>query len=957
MLVAQSRHSMPAPQSAESGAPFFAAQTGRRASRRHGAAQAGADDTITTNRVLKRLLNKGPLMKPTITNSLESELAALAFHAAAPAGKIGTALTKPLATLADLALAYSPGVAAPVKAIAADETKAFDYTAKGNLVAVISNGTAILGLGNLGPAAAKPVLEGKAALFKRFAAIDAVDLEIQASTPDEFVAVVKALAPTFGAINLEDIAAPSCFEIEERLQAALEIPVLHDDQHGTAVAVAAALLNACAQSGRSLATARIVVNGAGAAGIGCANLLVALGTPLENLILCDIEGVLHIDRKAGVHRWITPFLRDTPMRVLAEAVRDADILVGLSVAGAFSPDHITTMNDRPIVFALANPEPEIFPGDVLAVRPDAIVATGRSDLPNQVNNLLAFPYLFRGALDVRATQITSGMKIAAARALAELAALAAPGEQRLLPCAFDPRLRSYVATAVSNAALRDGVARLSAPRAHRPAASSQVAPAALIASPSPASDRSVRIERDPLGDVVVPHNRYYGPQTARAVDNFNISGRSIGQIPELVAALAWVKKAAALTNRTCGHLPADLAHAICQACDDVFEGRLNSEFVVDVLQGGAGTSTNMNANEVIANRALELLGHARGRYDIVHPNDHVNRNQSTNDAYASAVRLAMHQVCTKLESAIATLVEAFHEKADLYRDVPKLGRTQLQDAVPMSAGDELRAFANTLAEDIERIRELKRLFLEVNLGGTAIGTGAGADADYQHQIVAALAQVSGLPVTSAIDRIEATWDMGAFLLFSGMLKRLAVKLSKICNDLRLLSSGPVGGLGELRLPAQQPGSSLMPGKVNPVIPEAVNQVCFRVIGGDTAVTFAAEAGQLQLNAMEPLIVATLHESCSLLIAAMDTLTVNCIKGLKVETERCQQTLEASTALAVEMVAITGYEKAAKIAEAALQQGIPFTEYVKRHHEDLFAALHAKFEFAALRNSAEKLVGG
>jgi aspartate ammonia-lyase len=873
-------------------------------------------------------------MKPPIPTVSASELEALAFHAAAPAGKIGAALTKPMESAGDLALAYSPGVAAPVKAIAADVARAYDYTAKGNQVAVISNGTAVLGLGNLGAAAVKPVLEGKAALFKRLAGIDAVDLEIDASAPDEFVAIVKALAPTYGAINLEDIAAPSCFEIEERLQAALDIPVLHDDQHGTAVAVAAALLNACAQSGRSLHAARIVVNGAGAAGLGCANLLLALGAPLENLILCDIEGVLHVGRQRGIHRWSAPFLRDTPMRTLLHAANGADVLIGLSVGGAFSQAHIAAMNVRPIVFALSNPEPEIYPQDVFAIRPDAIVATGRSDLPNQVNNLLAFPYLFRGALDVRATRITPAMKVAAARALAELSTNEGASGQSLLPSPFDPRL-ARVATAVAKAALREGVATLGQTRS--PSVLKGRAHARTNSSGA-GGVQTVRIEHDPLGEVAVPNDRYFGPQTARAVSNFNISGRIIGQMPELIVALAWVKKAAARTNQTCGLLSADLALAICHACDELLDGRLHDEFVVDILQGGAGTSTNMNANEVIANRALEFMGHKRGRYDIIHPNDHVNRNQSTNDAYATAVRLTVHQLCGQLETAIAQLAGAFGERADLYRDAPKLGRTQLQDAVPMSAGEELQAFANTLAEDIDRIRELKRLFLEINLGGTAIGTGAGADSTYQQAIVAALADVSGLPVTSAFDRIEATWDMGAFLLFSGMLKRLAVKLSKICNDLRLLSSGPVGGLGELRLPAQQPGSSLMPGKVNPVIPEAVNQVCFRVIGGDTAITFAAEAGQLQLNAMEPLILATLHESCSLLVAAMDTLTANCVQGLSVEVDRCRQTLDASTALAVQLVATTGYERAAEIAKAAVRAGVPFSRYVEQHHPELGAAL-------------------
>ncbi len=448
----------------------------------------------------------------------------------------------------------------------------------------------------------------------------------------------------------------------------------------------------------------------------------------------------------------------------------------------------------------------------------------------------------------------------------------------------------------------------------------------------------MRIERDSMGEAAVPANRYFGPQTARAITNFAISGRKIAEMPELVRALAWVKKAAAITNRDCGLLPDDIAAAICSACDEIIGGRLHSEFCVDVLQGGAGTSTNMNANEVIANRALELLGLRRGDYHRVHPNDHVNRSQSTNDAYATAARLSVYQLCEELEAAVNAVASAFREKAGEFARVRKLGRTQLQDAVPMSAGEEMEAFAETLLEDIARMVELKSLLLEVNLGGTAIGTGAGSHADYRERIVVQLAAVSGLPVVSARNRIEATWDMGAFALFSGLLKRLAIKLSKICNDLRLLSSGPVGGLGEIILPDRQPGSSLMPGKVNPVIPEVVNQVCYKVMGADTTVTFAAEAGQLQLNAMEPLILHAIHESCMLLITAMDTLTANCIRGMQINAAQCRRHLEASTALATELVPHIGYDQAAAIAKGALAARQPLVDYLRREHPQLLRHL-------------------
>lgn len=431
---------------------------------------------------------------------------------------------------------------------------------------------------------------------------------------------------------------------------------------------------------------------------------------------------------------------------------------------------------------------------------------------------------------------------------------------------------------------------------------------------------TVRQESDPLGPVDVPYHSMYGAQTQRALDNFPLSGRKIGELDALIVALAQVKQAAARANAEVGDLDPALAGCIGEACAEIAVGRWRAQFVVDVLQGGAGTSTNMNMNEVIANRVLDILGQPRGRYEIVSPNDHVNRSQSTNDAYATAVRLAAYRLNEQLTAALDRLEVAFAEKAATFDGVAKLGRTQLQDAVPMTLGQEFRAFAVTIAEDAARARELGRLFLEVNLGGTAIGTGIGASDAYRAIIGRHLADVTGLPVVGAGDLVEASWDMGAFVLYSGMLKRVASKLSKIANDLRLLSSGPAGGLGEIRLPARQPGSSLMPGKVNPVIAEAVNQAAFRVFGLDTAITFAAEGGQLQLNAFEPLIIASVDEGVTLLVRAIDMLITRCIEGIEADEARCHQNLIASTALATELVPLIGYARAARLAKAAQASG-------------------------------------
>src|SRR5438105_3375313 len=406
--------------------------------------------------------------RPTFTDQ-----EALLFHSQGRPGKLEVVATKPMATQRDLSLAYSPGVAVPVLAIAEDEDRAFDYTTKGNFVAVITNGTAILGLGNRGALAAKPVMEGKAVLFKRFADIDSIDLEVSSEDPDEIVNCVRLLGKSWGGINLEDIRAPECFVIEQRLRELLDIPVFHDDQHGTAIITAAGLINALHLTGRELARVKIVVNGAGAASIACVELLKTMGLPPENAVLCDTKGVIYRGRTEGMNQWKSGHAVDTTARTLAEAIDGADVFLGLSVKGAVDQAMVRAMADKPIIFAMANPDPEITPEEVRAVRADAIIATGRSDYPNQVNNVLGFPYIFRGALDVRASAINDSMKIAAAEALARLAREDVPDEvaaaysgQRLrygpdyiIPAPFDPRLIWAVPAAVAQAAMDSGVAR------------------------------------------------------------------------------------------------------------------------------------------------------------------------------------------------------------------------------------------------------------------------------------------------------------------------------------------------------------------------------------------------------------------------------------------------------------------------------------------------------------------
>ncbi|QEA11940.1 aspartate ammonia-lyase [Comamonas flocculans] len=432
----------------------------------------------------------------------------------------------------------------------------------------------------------------------------------------------------------------------------------------------------------------------------------------------------------------------------------------------------------------------------------------------------------------------------------------------------------------------------------------------------------MREEHDFLGSKSIPDNAYWGVHSARAVENFSISGNPVSRMPELVRAFAFVKKAAAQANLQLGAVQPQVADAICKACDDLIAGQLHEQFVVDVIQGGAGTSTNMNANEVIANRALEHLGLARGSYEVVHPNDHVNASQSTNDTYPTAVKLATWFGIQTLLQSLASLRLAFEDKAREFADILKIGRTQLQDAVPMTLGQEFAAFASMVADDERRLRQSSELMCEINMGATAIGTGINAPVGYAALVTARLAQVSGVPVHQAPDLIAATCDTGAFADISGVLKRVAIKLSKIANDLRLLSSGPQAGLGDICLPARQAGSSIMPGKVNPVIPEVVNQVCFEVVGNDATITMAVEAGQLQLNAFEPIMGWCLHKSLNHLAQACETLKLNCVQGITANRALLEQRIGDSVTLVTALSPLIGYEKAARIAKTALVSGKP-----------------------------------
>jgi aspartate ammonia-lyase len=429
-----------------------------------------------------------------------------------------------------------------------------------------------------------------------------------------------------------------------------------------------------------------------------------------------------------------------------------------------------------------------------------------------------------------------------------------------------------------------------------------------------------RLEHDLLGDRQVPASAYYGVHTLRALENFAVTGTPISIYPDLVAALACVKQAAAIANSELGLIDEKRAVAIRLACEEVRAGQLLSEFVVDVIQGGAGTSTNMNANEVIANRALEILGHEKGEYGKLHPLDHVNLSQSTNDVYPTAVKVALQMGIKKLLVEMKNLRGAFEAKSAEFSDVLKIGRTQLQDAVPMTLGQEFSTYAVMLQEDEMRLAEAASLAREINLGATAIGTGINAHPEYAVRVTRRLSEIAGVELVVSPNLIEATQDAGAFVQLSGVLKRIAVKLSKTCNDLRLLSSGPRAGLGEIALPAVQAGSSIMPGKVNPVIPEMVNQVAFEVIGNDMTVTMAAEAGQLQLNAFEPIIAHSLFKSLQHLSAACRTLGERCVAGITADRERARQLVDGSTALVTALNPYLGYARASEIAREALATG-------------------------------------
>jgi aspartate ammonia-lyase len=431
---------------------------------------------------------------------------------------------------------------------------------------------------------------------------------------------------------------------------------------------------------------------------------------------------------------------------------------------------------------------------------------------------------------------------------------------------------------------------------------------------------SVRREHDSLGEREVPNHAYYGVQTIRAVENFPFSGVRVGHYEHFVRAFACVKKAAALANAELGVLDRKLADSITKACDELLAGKLHDQFVVDMIQGGAGTSTNMNANEVIANRALELLGHAKGEYQFCHPNDHVNCSQSTNDAYPTAIKLGVWFTLRDTLHGLRELQMALEAKAKEFADVIKMGRTENQDAVPMTLGQEFSAYAVMIGDGLRNLEHAGNELLEINMGATAIGTGLNSPAGYAPLCTQRLAEISSAPVRLAANLVEATQDSGEFALMSGAMKTAAVQLSKICNDLRWLSSGPRCGLYEIRLPALQPGSSIMPGKVNPVVPEVVSQICFQIIGNDVTVSMAAEASELELNMAEPIIAFNLFFGLTLLRNAAVVLASRCINGIEPNRERCREYVQNSIGLVTALNPVLGYEKSAAIAKEALKTG-------------------------------------
>ncbi len=442
------------------------------------------------------------------------------------------------------------------------------------------------------------------------------------------------------------------------------------------------------------------------------------------------------------------------------------------------------------------------------------------------------------------------------------------------------------------------------------------------------SKPAVRLEHDLLGDLAVPADAYYGVQTARALDNFHISGVPLRLYPDFIKALAMVKLAAARANYECAQFSKEILKGIEGACEEIIAGKLHDEFRLDVFQGGAGTSTNMNANEVIANRALELMGKKKGDYKVCDPHDHVNCSQSTNDAYPTSLHVGMALGNRRLVASMRELIAAFRKKGKEFSKILKMGRTQLQDAVPMTLGQEFNAFAQTLEGEVQALERIQVVLCEVNMGATAIGTGLNAPEGYAEKCTKHLAAVTGLPITLAEDLIEATQDTQAFVLYSSCMKSLAIKLSKVCNDLRLLSSGPRCGLREINLPAKQPGSSIMPGTVNPVIPEVVNMVCFRVIGSDLTVSMAAEGGQLQLNVFEPVIAACIFEAQTMFINAAKTLRVHCVDGITANVDVMKHYVEFSIGTVTALNPIIGYDKATELAAEAQKTGRGIMELIR-----------------------------
>jgi aspartate ammonia-lyase len=442
---------------------------------------------------------------------------------------------------------------------------------------------------------------------------------------------------------------------------------------------------------------------------------------------------------------------------------------------------------------------------------------------------------------------------------------------------------------------------------------------------------ATRVEHDLLGDLAVPADAYYGVQTARALENFRISGVELRLYPNFIKGLAMTKLAAARANFETGGFSQEILTAIEGACNEIIAGKLHDEFRLDVYQGGAGTSTNMNANEVIANRALELMGHKKGEYKYCDPHDHVNRSQSTNDSYPTAMHIGMALGNAEVIASFTKLIEAFRAKGEEFSNLLKMGRTQLQDAVPMTLGQEFAAFGETLEDEVKALESIRRVLCEVSMGGTAIGTGLNAPAGYAQKCADHLAKITNLPIKLAKNLIEATQDTQAFVLYASCQKSLAIKLAKVGNDLRLLSSGPRCGLHEINLPATQPGSSIMPGKVNPVIPEVTNMVAYRVIGNDLVVTLSAEAGQLQLNAFEPVIAAAIFESQTLLTNAARTLREFCVEGITANPEVLKHYIDSSIGTVTALNPVIGYDKATELAAEALESGEGIIELVREKH--------------------------